>query len=97
MIKSLHLKNVGTTPNLDLALAPRINILTGDNGLGKSFLLDIIWWCFTRTWPQSINTKLKSGYMARPINIKEKATIGFSLIGKTKRTKQAIFLVMKFG
>lgn len=86
MIKSLHLKNVGTTPNLDLALAPRINILTGDNGLGKSFLLDIIWWCFTRTWPQSINTKLKSGYMARPINIKEKATIGFSLIGKTKRT-----------
>lgn len=85
MIKSLKLKNVGTTPTLKLDLASRINVLTGDNGLGKSFLLDIIWWCLTRTWPQSINTKLKSGYMAKPIDIKEKATISFSLIGKTRR------------
>lgn len=85
MIKTLNLKNVGTTPTLELTLAERINVLTGDNGLGKSFLLDIIWWCLTRTWPQSINTKLKSGYMAKPIAVKEKASIHFSIIGKTAR------------
>jgi hypothetical protein len=27
--------------------APRLNILTGDNGLGKSFLLDCLWWMLT--------------------------------------------------
>lgn len=85
MIKTLKLKNVGTTPTLELTLAERINVLTGDNGLGKSFLLDIIWWCLTRTWPQSINPKLKSGYMAKPIEIKEEASIHFSIIGKTER------------
>ncbi len=24
--------------------------MTGDNGLGKTFLLDIAWWVLTRTW-----------------------------------------------
>jgi len=28
----------------------RVNLLTGDNGLGKSFLLDMAWWVFTQTW-----------------------------------------------
>jgi putative AbiEii toxin of type IV toxin-antitoxin system len=28
----------------------RLNVLTGDNGLGKSFLLDVSWWALTRTW-----------------------------------------------
>ncbi len=30
--------------------ASRINFLAGDNGLGKSFLLDAAWWARTRTW-----------------------------------------------
>ena len=30
--------------------APRFNILTGDNGLGKTFILDVAWWALTRTW-----------------------------------------------
>ena len=29
---------------MQLELAPRINLITGDNGLGKSFLLDVAWW-----------------------------------------------------
>ncbi len=42
MLRSLHLKNVG--PSTDLRLDPvadRFNLITGDNGLGKSFLLEI--------------------------------------------------------
>ncbi len=47
MLKELHLKGVGPADQFDLECADRLNILTGDNGLGKSFLLDIIWWCVT--------------------------------------------------
>jgi recombinational DNA repair ATPase RecF len=37
---------------MELDLAPRLNLLTGDNGLGKSFLLDVAWWAMTRRWPR---------------------------------------------
>ena len=36
MLEYLHLKNVGPAPEMELQLAPRLNLLTGDNGLGKS-------------------------------------------------------------
>ena len=51
MLRKLVLHGVG--PAMDLALdpvAPRLNLLTGDNGLGKSFLLETAWWALTRTW-----------------------------------------------
>jgi hypothetical protein len=57
MLEYLHLKNVGPAPEMELELAPRLNLLTGDNGLGKSFLLDVAWWALTRTWPQTWNGK----------------------------------------
>jgi hypothetical protein len=54
MLESLHLKNVGPAPEMKLELAPRLNLITGDNGLGKSFLLDIAWWALTRTWARGL-------------------------------------------
>ncbi len=51
MLESLHLKNVGPAPEMTMDLAPRLNLLTGDNGLGKSLLLDCAWWALTRMWP----------------------------------------------
>jgi len=50
MLEYLHLKNVGPAPEMEMELAPRLNLITGDNGLGKTFLLDIAWWVLTRTW-----------------------------------------------
>jgi hypothetical protein len=50
MLEYLHLKNVGPAPDLRFQAAKRINVITGDNGLGKSFLLDVAWWALTRTW-----------------------------------------------
>jgi hypothetical protein len=50
MLEYLKLNGVGPAPELELQLAPRLNIITGDNGLGKSFLLEIAWWALTRTW-----------------------------------------------
>lgn len=54
MLESLHLKNVGPAPEMTLDLAPRLNLITGDNGLGKSFLLDVAWWALTRTWAREM-------------------------------------------
>ena len=51
MLKRLALKNVGPADSMELDFGPRINVLTGDNGLGKSFLLDVAWWVMTYSWP----------------------------------------------
>ena len=66
-----------------LELAPRINLITGDNGLGKSFLLDVAWWALTRRWPRDLNPRLTSGYPARPTNVRESATLGFTVRTET--------------
>jgi hypothetical protein len=79
MIESLHLKNVGPAHEMKMELAPRLNLITGDNGLGKSFLLDVAWWALTRKWPQDLNENLTSGYAARPTDANKKATIKFSV------------------
>lgn len=50
MLKQLKLQDVGPGTQLDLELKARLNFLTGDNGLGKTFLLDVAWWALTRTW-----------------------------------------------
>lgn len=79
MLEYLRLENVGPAPSMELHLAPRLNLLTGDNGLGKSFLLDVAWWALTRTWPQEINANLTSGYRALPRDMKKPATIQFGV------------------
>ncbi|MGP3699891.1 AAA family ATPase [Rhodobacter sp. NSM] len=84
MLKSVHLRNVGPSSEMGLELSPRLNLITGDNGLGKSFLLDVSWWALTRRWPQELNRDLTSGYAARPTKIKDPAEISFELDSKVK-------------
>lgn len=67
---------------MKLELAPRLNLITGDNGLGKSFLLDVAWWALTRKWPQDLNAGLTSGYTARPTNPAQPATIALKVKDK---------------
>lgn len=50
MLRSLKLSGVGPAPELALELGRRINVTTGDNGLGKSFVLDVLWWALSGTW-----------------------------------------------
>lgn len=50
MLEELHLTSVGPSPQFDVEFADRVNIFTGDNGLGKSFLLDVAWWVLTGNW-----------------------------------------------
>lgn len=83
MIRHLKMSNVGPAPKMELEFSKRLNLLTGDNGLGKSFLLDIAWWAMTRKWPAEINPKLTAGKKALPASDGE-AKISFSFTGKTR-------------
>ena len=85
MITHLGIANVGPAPNMELAFGSRLNLITGDNGLGKSFILDILWWAMTRTWPAEVNPRLTAGRTALPTDKKQPATIRtrFSATSKT--------------
>ena len=83
MLNHLRLRNVGPSSALDIDFAPRLNVITGDNGLGKSFLLDIAFWAMTRRWPGEVNRRLFAGRQAFPAGSGE-AEIGFSFTGKAK-------------
>lgn len=48
----LKLKSVGPGRSLTYEPGERLNLITGDNSLGKTFLLDIIWWALTDDWFQ---------------------------------------------
>lgn len=54
MLKSLVLKGVGPAERLAMHFPPRMTFLTGDNGLGKSFMLDLAWWSLTQTWARGV-------------------------------------------
>jgi len=49
-IASLHLVNAGPATEMSVEFGQRLTIVTGDNGLGKSFLLDFTWWAATGVW-----------------------------------------------
>ncbi len=87
MLHALHLKNVGPASETNLELAPRLNLFTGDNGLGKSFLLDVAWWALTRKWPHDLNSALTSGFPARPTDPRKPATLSFRLESKVKEVE----------
>lgn len=76
-LSKLELVNVGPCDHVDMVLSPRLNIITGDNGLGKTFLLDCAWWVLTNTW---------TGNQARPKYAEgsKKAYICYSIAGKSK-------------
>ena len=81
MLKSLTLDGVGPVRDLSAFFGERLNVLTGDNGLGKSFLLEVCFWALTGTWP--------GGRTALPdSNGKtEKPTIIYDVKTKTMHTK----------
>ncbi|WP_437841148.1 AAA family ATPase [Sorangium sp. So ce1153] len=41
---------VGPSPRFDVPLKPRLNLLIGDNSLGKTFVLEVLWWALTGAW-----------------------------------------------
>ncbi len=87
MITHLGISNVGPASGMELDFGSRLNLLTGDNGLGKSFLLDTIWWAMTRTWPAEVNPRLTAGRIALPTDKKQPAAIRASFSAASKETR----------
>jgi hypothetical protein len=57
---------------MSIEFAPRLNVLTGDNGLGKSFLLDMAWTALTHSWAR--------GVVASPRQDSTGSSIRYSLV-----------------
>ena len=72
----LELDNVGPTSKICVEPNNRLNIVTGDNGLGKSFLMECAWWALTGTWPDA---------PAQPLGTTKhtKASIAYELASET--------------
>ena len=49
-LAAIRLNDVGPASSVDLEFGERLTLIAGDNGLGKSFLLDAAWWALTGTW-----------------------------------------------
>lgn len=80
----MNASNVGPLQKLDLTFGPRLNLITGDNGLGKSFLLDLIWYAMTRQWPSEANPQLANSSVTRPSSPSQKAVLKAEIQGVQK-------------
>jgi hypothetical protein len=49
-LRSLEMRDVGPVKYLKFEPAERLNIITGNNSLGKTFLLECFWWALTGDW-----------------------------------------------
>jgi AAA domain, putative AbiEii toxin, Type IV TA system/AAA domain len=75
----LALSGVGPAKNLEFWPSERLNLITGDNGLGKTFLLDTAWWALTGQWPE---------LQALPRRDAKIATVTFEIAGISRRTER---------
>ncbi|MCX6876631.1 MAG: AAA family ATPase [Verrucomicrobia bacterium] len=80
MLETLSLKNLGPAPALDFEFGERLNLITGDNGLGKTFLLDVAWWALTRCWTE--------GRKIHPAAGVNDASVSFHVHGKGGPTSE---------
>ncbi|MBY0505194.1 MAG: AAA family ATPase [Bryobacteraceae bacterium] len=79
MLQKLSLEGVGPARRLEIEFGNRLSLITGDNGVGKSFLLDVAWWALTRTWPSS-------GRQSIPREDARKATIETTVKGQSSKS-----------
>ena len=66
VLRYLETTSLGPTSNMVFNPARRLNLVTGDNGLGKTFLLDLAWWALTRDWADLRATPLNPASSIRP-------------------------------
>ena len=50
ILNYLEVDSTGPVRPLVFQPSKRLNLITGDNGLGKTFLLDLSWWALTGDW-----------------------------------------------
>jgi hypothetical protein len=51
-LRLLEISGIGPSAKVSFYPAERLSIITGDNGLGKSFILECAWWSLTGQWAE---------------------------------------------
>lgn len=51
-LRRLELKETGPATLFRYQPSERLNLITGDNGLGKTFILECVWWALTGRWTE---------------------------------------------
>lgn len=51
-LRLLRIDGIGPSKSMTFGPAERLSIITGDNGLGKTFLLEMVWWSLTGHWAE---------------------------------------------
>jgi hypothetical protein len=51
-LRLVLLEGLDPAPRIEFSPGERLSIITGDNGLGKTFLLDCAWWSLTGDWAE---------------------------------------------
>ena len=76
-LRRLEIQGVGPAKKLVFQPGKRLTLITGDNGLGKTFLLDCAWWALTGKW---------AGLQAYPMSTsrKNEPVIGFQISGDSE-------------
>lgn len=65
-LASLQLTEIGPARKFDLDFGHRLTLIAGDNGLGKTFLLDAAWWALTGNWAGRQATPVIDGLRKNP-------------------------------
>jgi len=59
ILQFLEFSGLGPVRRMHFLPAKRLNVITGDNGLGKTFLLDVVWWALTQEWAEQMIVPLE--------------------------------------
>ncbi len=75
----LQLDGIGPAKQLSFEPGDRLNVITGDNGLGKSFLLECMWFALSGPW---------AGFPAYPSEFdgKNEAKLMFHIMDRANHT-----------
>jgi hypothetical protein len=65
-LSRISLSNIGPAKSFELNFGERLTLIAGDNGLGKSFLLEAAWWAITGTWVSDFTTPLNLSSSSQP-------------------------------
>ena len=76
----LETRGVGPADRFILEPAKRLTLITGDNGLGKTFLLECAWWALTGLWAN------RPAYPTAAIE--NKVEITFAIAGERSRAER---------
>lgn len=83
-LERLELNGVGPANVIRLDFAPRLNLITGDNGLGKTFLLECAWWSLSGSWADPEQP-------AYPRSNSQRPSITFKISGSPDKPKPVYF------